>query len=74
MMKWHTGASQVFMFHLFIYLFIIIFLFCFVLIVFLTKLYWHFLEPQLANKYNEMLKRTIEFQIQYLSQKKRKKH
>lgn len=45
----------------FIYLFIF-------LIVFLTKLYWHFLEPKLANKYNEMLKRTIEFQIQYSSQ------
>lgn len=27
------------------------------------------LEPKLANKYNEMLKRTIEFQIQYSSQK-----
>lgn len=26
------------------------------------------LEPKLANKYNEMLKRTIEFQIQYSSQ------
>lgn len=37
------------------------------LIVFLTKLYWHFLEPKLANKYNEMLKRTLN-QIQYSSQ------
>lgn len=47
------------------------FLFIYILIVFLTKLYWHFLEPKLANKYNEMLKRTIGFQIQYSSQKKK---
>lgn len=46
----------------------LIFISLFFLIVFLTKLYWHFLEPKLANKYNEMLKRTIEFQIQYSSQ------
>lgn len=60
MVKWQISKEN----HkslLFIYLFIF-------LIVFLTKLYWHFLEPKLANKYNEMLKRTIEFQIQYSSQ------
>jgi len=54
------GESQLFVF---VYYFIF-------LIVFLTKLYWHgfFLEPKLANKYNEMLKRTIEiFKTQYSS-------
>lgn len=60
MMKWQICKENLKSL-LFIYL-------LFFLIVFLTKLYWHFLEPKLANKYNEMLKRTIEFQIQYSSQ------
>lgn len=41
--------------------YLLVYYYLFFLIVFLTKLYWHFLEPKLANKYNEMLKRTLNF-------------
>ena len=43
--------------------------FCFLIVV-LIKVVLTLLEPKLANKYNEMLKRTIEYQIQYSSQQK----